>query len=495
MLTEMILMRRSLEELTNMPKDDEEQTPLRYKKAEDFNEWYNEVVERAELCDKRYPVKGLNIWTAHGWKAMQAIDAIIRKEMADTAHGEVCFPLLVPEDQFKKEADHIKGFSDEVYWVTRAGGNELDVKLLLRPTSETAMYPIFSLWVRSHADLPLKIFQIVNAFRFDTKQTRAFIRMREFHFFEAHTCHESFEDAEKQIQEDLHIMERLAHELCLSYLLLKRPEWDKFPGAFYSLAADALMPDGRTLQIGTIHQYKDNFAKAYDVKYEAEGGEHKLVHQTTYGMSERLLGAVVGMHGDDNGVLLPPAIAPVQVVVVPILAKENKEPVIAESEAIARELAKAGIRARLDCRDIRPGAKYYHWEMRGVPLRLEIGPRDMKEGKVVLVRRDNRQKAFVPRVAMVPEVRRILDLMALDLRARSADILKKGIRDIGSLEEEAAGGILRAGWCGQDSCGHEMEDRLGVKVLGTLYEGPPYAGKCAVCGNDASLQAYLARTY
>lgn len=317
-ITETVLLRVPLEESTIMPNIEEEPTPLRYRKSEDFNEWYNEVVERADLCDKRYPVKGLNIWTTHGWRAMQAIDAIIRREMADTGHGEVNFPLLVPEDQFKKEADHIKGFSDEVYWVTRAGGSELDVKLLLRPTSETAMYPIFSLWVRSHADLPLKTFQIVNAFRFDTKQTRAFIRMREFHFFEAHTCHADFEGAEAQIREDLGIMQRLGRELCLSFLVLKRPEWDKFPGAFYSLAADALMPDGRTLQIGTIHQYRDNFARAYDVKYEADGGEHRHVHQTTYGMSERLLGAVVGLHGDDNGVVLPPAIAPVQVVVVPI---------------------------------------------------------------------------------------------------------------------------------------------------------------------------------
>jgi prolyl-tRNA synthetase len=488
-------MRPALEEPTNMPKEDEELTPLRCKRSEDFNEWYNEVVERANLCDKRYPVKGLNIWTAYGWKAMTAIDAMIRREMAETGHGEVCFPLLVPEDQFKKEEEHIKGFSDEVYWVTRAGGNELDVKLLLRPTSETAMYPIFSLWVRSHADLPLKIFQIVNAFRFDTKQTRAFIRMREFHFFEAHTCHADYEGAEAQIAEDLQVMARVARDLCLAYLVMKRPEWDKFPGAYYSLAADALMPDGRTLQIGTIHQYKDNFARAYDVKYEAEGGEHRHVHQTTYGMSERLLGAVVGMHGDDSGVIMPPSIAPVQVVVIPILAKDNKEPVINEADTITRELLKANVRAQLDSRDIRPGAKYYHWEMRGVPLRLEIGPRDMKEGKVVLVRRDNRQKAFVPRAGMVGEVRRTLDLVAMDLLARSTQLLQKMMRDITSLDDEPATGILKAGWCGEAACGHEMEDRLGVKMLGTPHGSAPYSGKCVVCGKDAAQQAYLARTY
>jgi len=478
-----------------MPAAEEGQTPLGHRKSEDFNEWYNEVVERADLCDKRYPVKGLNIWTAHGWRTMTAIDSIIRKEMAESGHGEVCFPLLVPEDQFRKEEQHIKGFSDEVYWVTRAGGNDLDVRLLLRPTSETAMYPIFSLWVRSHADLPLKLFQIVNAFRFDTKQTRAFIRMREFHFFEAHTCHSDFEGAERQIQEDLHIMARLASRLGLGFLVFKRPDWDKFPGAFYSLAADTLLPDGRTLQIGTIHQYRENFARAYDIKYEAEGGEHRHVHQTTYGMSERLLGAVVAVHGDDGGVVLPPSIAPIQVVVVPILAKETREPVIAEADAIARELQKTGLRARLDNRDIRPGAKYYYWELRGVPLRIEIGPRDIKEGNVVLVRRDTRQKATVPRVGMMPEVRRMLDLMAMDMTARSVSMLKSGVRDIFSLDDEHADGILRAGWCGQDSCGHEMEDRLGAKLLGTLYEKAPYSGRCVVCEREASEQAHLARTY
>jgi prolyl-tRNA synthetase len=478
-----------------MPRDDEELTPLRYKKAEDFNEWYNEVVERAGLCDKRYPVKGLNIWTPHGWAAMRAIDSAMRREMEATGHSEVCFPLLVPEDQFKKEEDHIKGFSDEVFWVTRAGGNDLDVKLLLRPTSETAMYPIFSLWVRSHADMPLKIFQIVNAFRFDTKQTRAFIRMREFHFFEAHTCHADFEGAEEQIREDLQIMARLAKGLCLSYLVLKRPEWDKFPGAFYSLGCDTLMPDGRTCQIGTVHQYKDNFAKAYDIKYEDASGQHKLVHQTTYGMSERLLGAIVGLHGDDSGVLLPPEIAPIQAVVVPILAKEMKGPVLEEAQKICEELKRAGLRATVDSRDIRPGAKYYHWEMRGVPIRVEIGPRDMKEGKVVLVRRDNRQKSFVPRVAMAGEVRRTLDLIAMDMTARSEELQRKGIRDITTLDEEPATGVLRAGWCGTETCGHEMEDRLGVKILGTPYEKQAPAGKCVVCGKDAAETAYLARTY
>ncbi|HEQ79109.1 MAG TPA: proline--tRNA ligase, partial [Euryarchaeota archaeon] len=194
---------------------------------EEFSQWYNDVIERAQLCDKRYPIKGMNIWKPYGWKVMKLIDRAIHEEMERTNHDEVCFPLLIPEDEFQKEADHIEGFGDDVYWVTHAGKNGLEVKLLLRPTSETAMYSIFPLWIRSHGDLPLKIYQIVNVFRYETKQTRAFIRVREIHFFEAHTCHVDFEDAERQIAEDLEVMERISRDLCIPYFMNKRPEWDK----------------------------------------------------------------------------------------------------------------------------------------------------------------------------------------------------------------------------------------------------------------------------
>ncbi len=237
------------------------------KKAEDFSEWYNEIVERANLTDKRYPVKGMNVWTPYGWKIMQAIDSHIRQEFDGTDHQEVYFPLLIPEDQFAKEKEHIKGFDAEVFWVTHAGLNPLDVKLLLRPTSETAMYPIFALWVRSHADLPLKTYQIVNTFRYETKQTRAFIRVREIHFFESHTCHADFEDSERQVKEDFDILTRLASRWCLPYKLLKRTDWDKFPGAFYTVGIDTLLPSGKSLQLGSIHQYRQNFSKPYEIKY------------------------------------------------------------------------------------------------------------------------------------------------------------------------------------------------------------------------------------
>ena len=302
------------------------------RKQEDFSEWYNEIVELAHLTDKRYPIKGMNVWTPYGWKIMRFIDTFIREECDATGHDEVCFPLLIPETEFKKEKDHIKGFDAEVYWVTHAGLNELDVRLLLRPTSETAMYPMFALWVRSHTDLPLKTYQLVNTFRYETKQTRAFIRVREIHFFESHTCHVDEADAQRQVEEDFVILENIMEHLCLPYFLLRRTEWDKFPGAHYTVGVDTLLPDGRSLQLGSIHHYRENFSRPFNITYEDDKGEHRFAHQTTFGMSERLVGAVVAVHGDDKGLVLPPDISPFQVVIVPILAKGNVEKVAEECQ-------------------------------------------------------------------------------------------------------------------------------------------------------------------
>ncbi|HEV8594509.1 MAG TPA: proline--tRNA ligase [Thermoplasmata archaeon] len=462
-------------------------------KSEDFNEWYNEVVEKANLTDKRYPVKGMNVWTPYGWSTMLRIDGLMRREMGRTDHDEVNFPLLIPESEFAKEAEHIRGFASEVYWVTKAGDNVLDIPMCLRPTSETAMYPIFALWIRSHADLPLKVFQIVSTFRYDTKQTRAFLRVREIHFFEAHTAHADEASAEKQIHEDLGIMETLGRELCLPYLVNRRPEWDKFPGAFYSLAADAYTPSGRTLQIGTFHHYRDNFAKAYNVTYEAEDGSRRFVHQTTYGMSERLLGAIVAIHGDDKGVVLPPSVAPVQVVIVPIPEKGRQDVIAGEARTLAAELGEH-VRVKLDERDIRPGAKFFEWEARGVPLRLELGPRDLAGGVVTAARRDKEGRTTIPRNEVLSTVRSLLLRIQEDLYAKAEAELRARIVDIAA-PEEAREMINRIGWCGREECGRQIEKDTQMSILGTPFPPVPYEGTCISCGKPAESAAYLARTY
>ena len=458
---------------------------------ETFDEWYHEIVETAELCDKRYPVKGMNIWRPYGWKIMQNIDALIRKEMQQTGHDEVYFPLLIPESYFQKEADHIKGFSQEVYWVTHAGDNELEERLLLRPTSETALYSIFSLWIRSHADLPLKTFQIVNTFRYETKMTKAFIRVREIHFFEAHTCHTDFEDAERQIQEDLNIAHSFLSSLSLPFLVSKRPDWDKFAGAAYSIGLDVLMPSLKTLQVGSIHQYKQNFSEPFNITYEGLDGAHHYCHQTTYGMSERVLGAVVGVHGDEKGIKLPASVAPIHVVIIPIIFKGWEEKIGKECGAVKDELQQLGIRCHVDEREKTPGNKFYDWELKGVPLRIEIGPKDMQQGTVTLVTRDGIKKQVGRNDLEVIEE----ELRQYDRRIHDeADAFLKEHLHICTTPVKKEG-IIELPWCGKEVCGLALEEELDMKSLGTPIPEKECHEKCAVCKERATTWLRLARTY
>lgn len=463
------------------------------KKEEDFSEWYNEIVELANLTDKRYPIKGMNVWTPYGWKAMRHIDTYIREECDATAHDEVNFPLLIPETEFQKEKDHIKGFDAEVYWVTHAGLNQLDVRLLLRPTSETAMYPMFSLWIRSHSDLPLKTYQIVNTFRYETKMTRAFIRVREIHFFESHTCHTDYDDAQRQVEEDFVILKNVMKRLCLPYLLLKRTDWDKFPGAFYTVGVDTLMPEGKSLQLGSIHHYKENFSRPYEIKYEDKDGTTKYCHQTTFGMSERLLGAVIGVHGDDKGLVLPPDVAPFQVVIIPILAKGKVEAVSAEANRLLQELVQAGVRVKLDDKDERPGSKFYNWEIKGVPLRLELGMRDIEAGKVSYAVRLDGQKGTFDRINVVDSIKQLLVKITTDMDQGAKERMFGRIQTIGSIDPLPSK-VVRFGWCGEAECGHSFEQRTELKLLGTPYSKEEFQGKCIVCGKETDVTAYAARS-
>lgn len=468
------------------------------KKADDFMAWYNEIVERADLADKRYPIKGMNIWRPYGWRLMSNIDKLTRAEMERTGHDEVQFPLLIPKHLFQKEADHIKGFNTEVFWVTHAGENELEEPWLLRPTSETAMYQIFSLWVRSHADLPLKTFQICNVFRYETKQTRAFMRVREIHFFEAHTCHDGFEDAERQIKEDLQIAGKIFSELGMEYLLSRRPEWDKFAGADYSIGLDVVMPSGRLLQLGSVHQYKTNFSEPYEIRFETPEGDHANVHQTTYGMSERVLGAMVGIHGDDKGIIVPPKVAPTQVAIVPVLFKGKEEGVLEACRGVHARLKEAGVRVELDETDDTAGAKYYKWEMKGVPLRLEIGPRDVEAGHVMAAPRHvEKQKEKIPLDDLEAGVERMLEKVHAGLLARHRETAEAMTHHVKSMKDtEGKKGLFISGWCGKDSCATDVETALNVKTIGIPEpREDPGDKKCITCGEPAKEVVRFAATY
>lgn len=464
-----------------------------------FSEWFHNILEEAEIIDTRYPIKGMHVWLPQGFQIRKNTLKIL-KSILDEDHEEVLFPLLIPEDELAKEAIHVKGFEEEVYWVTHGGLTPLGKKLALRPTSETAMYPMFALWVRSHQDLPMRFYQAVNTFRYETKHTRPLIRVREITTFkEAHTVHATSQEAEEQVERAIKIYSSFFDQLGIPYVITRRPAWDKFPGADYTMAFDTLLPDGKTLQIGTVHNLGQTFAHTFQITYETEEGKHEYVYQTCYGLSDRIIASLIGVHGDESGLSLPPEVAPFQVVVVPIIFKEGAEEVLQFCEGLKNKLKSAGIRVHLDDRDLRAGKKFYEWEMRGVPLRIEIGPRDLKEGKMVFKRR-NGSKEFLEyhENAVVEKVKGELERITLNLKAQSWKNLQENIREASSIEGaketiETERGIVSFLWCGDEACGKDIEELVHVDILGTQEEA--LDGICVKCGQPIKYRALMARTY
>lgn len=466
-----------------------------------FSEWFDDALWNAEIMDTRYPVKGLHVWLPYGLKLRNRVLSIMREMLEQTGHNEVLFPLLIPEDLFKKEAEHIRGFEEQVYWVTHGGKDKLDVRLALRPTSETSIYPMFALWIRSHTDLPLKIYQVVNIFRYETKMTKPLIRLREVTTFkEAHTAHATSDEAEAQIRMAMEIYKKFFDELAVPYLVTRRPPWDTFAGAQYSLAFDTLAPDGRTLQVGTIHNLGQNFAKVYGLEFEKPDGTRDHVYQTCYGISERAIAAVLMVHGDDMGPCIPPRVAPIQVVVVPIQFKGKEHEIEQMARGIAGELKAAGLRVHLDERDLRPGRKFYDWERHGVPLRLEVGPDDIRRGQVTAVRRDTGERFTISFQVLIPEVRKVLEQINGDLRTRAWKLFLGNIHDLTDLSEmkkvmDERAGIIRAPWCGEETCGKALEEQTGGSVLGEELDGKPAAGKCPICSKPAKTSVLIAKSF
>lgn len=473
----------------------------REKWREDFTEWFNETLSEGEIMDIQYPVKGLYVWKPHGMKLRNNTMDVIKELLEDSNHEEVLFPLLIPRDVFQKEAEHIRGFEDEVYWVTHGGKKELNVDLALRPTSETSIYPMLSRWIRSHTDLPLKIYQIVNIFRHETKMTKPLIRLREVTTFkEAHTSHSSREEAEEQVEEAVEMYSRFYDQLGVPYVITKRPPWDTFAGAEYSVAFDTLAPDGRTLQIGTAHLLGQNFSEVYDLTFETLDGEQEHVWQTSYGISDRAIASLIMVHGDDNGLCLPPELAPIQVVIVPIPYQEEEADVHGFSEEIKEELQEAGMRVELDTRDLRPGDKYYRWERRGVPLRIEVGPNEVEEGKVTFVRRDTGKRVEAPRESLVSEVEENFEAIFKDMKERAKSLMEERIFQVDDVKEakellDDREGIVKIPWCGKEECGLELEDETGGDVLGREIDGEEISGECPICGEKADRPALMAKTF
>ena len=466
--------------------------------VENFDEWFHDILENANITDSRYPIKGMAIWMPYGFQIRKHSMNIIKK-LLDKDHEEVLFPMLVPETELAKEGIHVKGFEDEVYWVTQGGQTPLNEKLALRPTSETAIYPMYALWIRTHIDLPIKYYQIVNTFRYETKHTRPLIRVREITTFkEAHTAHATKEESDEQIQDFIAIYKEFFDDLGIPYLISKRPEWDKFPGADYTMAFDVIMPNGKTLQVGTIHNLGQTFAKTFDITFEDKDGQHKLVYQTCAGVSDRVIASVIGIHGDEKGLRLPPKVSPNQVTKKKKKKKKGKEEVLAKCSQIKEQLEDAGLRVNIDDRDIRPGKKFNDWELKGTPLKLELGPRDLENNITIAMRRDEGEKIELALDdSLSANVIDLLEKSDENLSEIAWDFQKEHVKFTGNIDEISelveAGNVVKFYWCGDEAVGKEIEEKTGYDILGIQEEVSE--GKCIASGEDAKYIALIAKTY
>ena len=465
---------------------------------ENFDEWFHEILDKADITDSRYPIKGMAVWMPYGFQIRKHTMNII-KNLLDKDHEEVLFPMLVPESELAKEGIHVKGFEDEVYWVTKGGNTDLNEHLALRPTSETAIYPMYSLWIRTHIDLPIKFYQIVNTFRYETKHTRPLIRVREITTFkEAHTAHATKEESDEQINDFIEMYKEFFDKLAIPYLISKRPEWDKFPGADYTMAFDVIMPNGKTLQIGTIHNLGQTFAKTFDITFEDKDGEHKLVYQTCAGLSDRVIASLIGIHGDKKGLRLPEKVSPHQVTIIPILFKKGKQEVLAKCSEVKDILESEGLRVNIDNRDIRPGKKFNDWELKGTPVKIEIGPRDLENNIAIAMTRDNEEKIEIPlNDNLADNILELINKSSENLSAQAWEFQKQHVKFTNDLDEIPKlindGYVVKFNWCGDEEIGKEIEEKTGYDILGIQEEITE--GKCIASDNDAKYIALIAKTY
>jgi len=436
-------------------------------------------------------------------KIIRQIYKLFEEELEKTGHEPVLFPLVIPEEYLEREKEHVEGFKPEVFWVTEAGGEKLDRRLALRPTSETAFYSMYSLWIQSWRDLPLKLYQSVTVYRYE-KATRPFIRGREFLWIEAHCAFATREEALKQIREDMENTRKVVWEkLAIPFLFLRRPQWDKFAGAEDTYAADTILPDGRVLQISSTHDLGQRFAKAFDITFVDGKGQRQYVWQTCYGPGIwRIVAALVAIHGDDKGLILPFDVAPVQVVIVPIYYGEERGAVMEKCERVRDLLAKIGYRVYLDAREDRtPGWKFNDWELRGVPLRVEVGKKEVEGGFVTVFRRDLRKRATVKDEELLDAVAKLRDDILETLKRRAKEYFESRLARATSREEvvEAvkSGKIVYMPFCGREECAESMRNEVeGLRVRGTeLNQAEGDYGRCAWCEEKARYMVYVARAY
>jgi prolyl-tRNA synthetase len=482
---------------TDLPDLPTEITP----QSQDFGRWYIDVVRRAELADYS-PVKGCMVIRPYGYAIWELMQQGLDKRFKATGHVNAYFPLFIPESLLMKEAEHVEGFAPQVAWVTQGGNEVLEERLVVRPTSETIIGVMYAKWVQSWRDLPILINQWANVVRWE-KVTRLFLRTTEFLWQEGHTAHETAEEAQGETLKMLGVYKEFAEtELAMPVIDGQKTESEKFAGAERTYSIEALMRDGRALQAGTSHNLGQNFSKSYEIKFQARDKSVQYAHTTSWGVSTRMIGGVIMTHGDDGGLILPPRIAPYQVVIVPIPRGNWKETVLPRAQAIRDDLVARGVRVMLDDRDSQtPGWKFNEWELRGVPLRLEIGPKDLEKSQVVLARRDTREKAFVPMDGLTPHVEQLLATIQQALYDRAVKYREDHTSETDSYDEfkqllEGRPGFVIAPWCGSAACESAIKTETQATIRNIPFVAKPAAGKaCLKCGQPAASHAWFAKSY
>ncbi len=467
---------------------------LKVSKNIDFPEWYAQVVLKAGLADYA-PVSGCMIIRPYGYAVWENIQKWFDAKLKSTGVENAYFPLFIPERFLKKEAEHFEGFVPEVAWIEKKDENE--ERYALRPTSETIMYDSFAKWIRSWRDLPLRINQWCNIVRWEVKATKLFLRTREFLWQEGHTAHATKEEADKEVAlRARQYKELIETQLAIPVLLGKKSKSETFAGALYTVALEALMPDGKALQMATSHQLGQHFSKAFDIKYRDKDGKEKHVWQTSWGLSTRTLGAVVMVHGDNKGLILPPKIAPIQVVIIPIYTNKSMDIVLKESKKLFDELK--DFKTLLDDRDIySPGWKFNEWELKGVPLRLEIGPKDIENNRVILVRRDTGEKIIAKRENVRQEVDKLLKIIQENLFEKAKKLFYDNIKEANNYSQLANliknRRMVKAYWCGDEKCEQKVKEETAATIR--ITQESKKTGMCAICRKKTKIIAYFAKAY
>jgi prolyl-tRNA synthetase len=487
----------------NKSDEDKDSLGITVSKEGDLSEWYTQVVLKAELADYT-SAKGFTVLRPYGYEIWEQIKNFFDSTIKKTGHRNAYFPTLIPESLLKREAEHFAGFTPEVFWVTKSGNDDLSEIFAVRPTSETIIHDSMSRWIRSWRDLPMLLNVWNSVLRAEIKSTKPFIRSAEFLWQEGHTAHATETEAEKEVLDILAEYKRvMEYLLAIPVISGKKSEKEKFVGAVYTTTLESMMPDGRAVQMGTSHHLGQNFSKPFEIRFLGEDSGMHFVWQTSWGISWRIIGAMIMEHGDDKGLVVPPRVAPLQVVIVPIVFSSAKaDEVLAKSIEIQKLLERTGVRVHLDSRErYTPGWKFNEWELKGIPLRVEIGPRDLASNTLVLVRRDTGEKQSVPMDSIAESVAKILDEIQDTLWQKALARLKDQTRsesDLLSMSRiiEEKGGFVEVNWCGSRQCEDAIKEKTGADIRAIPFE-QNLIGKerCIVCNNQASSLVYVARAY